>query len=163
MRPVLGEVLHFSEDPSIKRFVPQAEFVWAVGEDRAPDYWFPRECPRGMAWVTPSTTDRSLLSPGVSRVHVIEYGWLHRMQTVELYGYRLPADTFEPIEHAMVSREPVEPLAPPERVGDLLALHRDAGIELRLAPNIWPWWHEIIKSDLGFSGIRLRNAQPPPG
>ncbi|WP_408954214.1 DUF6886 family protein [Kribbella solani] len=24
--------------------------------DRAPDYWFPRQCPRTMAWVGPSTT-----------------------------------------------------------------------------------------------------------
>ncbi len=162
MRPVLGEVLHFSEDPSIKLFAPVGEFVWAVGHDRAPDYWFPRDCPRAMAWVAPSTTDRSLLSPGADRVHVIEYGWLECVKTVELYAYRLPADSFRTIEHAMVSSSAVEPLGPPERVGDLLALHREAGIELRLVNNIWPWWHEVIKSDLGFSGIRLRNAQPPP-
>jgi hypothetical protein len=161
MRPAPGEVLHFSEDPTLTRFAPADEYVWAVGYDRAPDYWFPRDCPRGMAWVTPSTTDTTLLSPGVSRVHVIEYGWLHRMQTVALYGYRLPAEPFEAIEHAMVSRVAVEPLGRPERVGDLLALHHDAGIELRLVDNIWPWWHEVVKSDLGFSGIRLRNAKAP--
>lgn len=162
MRPAPGEVLHFSEDPHLTRFAPQGEYVWAVGYDRAPDYWFPRDCPRGMAWVTPSTTDRSLLSPGVDRVHVIEYGWLARLQTVVLYAYRLPADTFESIGHAMVTRSAVEPLGPPEPVGDLLALQHNAGIELRLVDNIWPWWHEVIKTDLGFSGIRLRNAIAPP-
>ncbi|HEX5400705.1 MAG TPA: hypothetical protein VFX16_00230 [Pseudonocardiaceae bacterium] len=24
---------------------------------RSPDYWFPRHCPRAMAWVVASTTD----------------------------------------------------------------------------------------------------------
>ncbi|MFI6996014.1 DUF6886 family protein [Nocardia sp. NPDC050175] len=64
MYPEPGEVLHFSEDPTIDRFVPhiastarQTEpYVWAVDRDRAPDYWFPRACPRAMAWVTADTT-----------------------------------------------------------------------------------------------------------
>ena len=55
-----GQVLHFSEDPSINEFEPhvaatatdRTAYVWAV-EKRAPDYWFPRQCPRAMAWVTP--------------------------------------------------------------------------------------------------------------
>jgi hypothetical protein len=165
MRPSPGEVLHFSEDPTITRFVPQEQYVWAVGFDRAQDYWFPRQCPRGMAWVEVGTTDRSLLSPGADRVHVIEFGWLKQMQSVELYAYRLPAEPFEPIGeamHAMVATEPVEPLDRPEPVGSLLRLHEDAGIELRLVNNIWPWWHEVVRSDLGFSGIRLRNAKPAP-
>jgi hypothetical protein len=165
MRPTPGEVLHFSEDPAITRFVPQEHYVWAVGFDRAQDYWFPRQCPRGMAWVEPDTTDRSLLSPGVDRVHVIEYGWLEAMQTVRLYAYRFPAEPFEPIGenmHALVATEPIEPLGPPERVGSLVRLHEEAGIELRLVNNIWPWWHQVITTDLGFSGIRLRNAKPAP-
>ena len=64
MRPAPGEVLHFSEDPTIEVFRPHVAktagqvtpYVWAVGHDRAPDYWFPRQCPRAMAWVSPSTT-----------------------------------------------------------------------------------------------------------
>jgi hypothetical protein len=56
----------------------------------------------------------------------------------------------------------VELLGPPQRVGDLLSLHEEAGIELRLVGNVWPWWHQVIQSDLGFSGIRLRNAKPAP-
>jgi hypothetical protein len=87
------------------------------------------------------------------------------MQQVELYAYRLPAEPFEPIGenlHALVATEPVEPLGPPQRVGALLRLHEEAGIELRLVGNIWPWWHQVIESDLNFSGIRLRNAKPAP-
>ena len=48
MRPGPGEVLHFSEDPGITRFVPHIAataqrpeaYVWAVNAARAPDYWF---------------------------------------------------------------------------------------------------------------------------
>lgn len=71
MRPGPGEVLHFSEDPGITRFVPHVAataqqpeaYVWAVNAARAPDYWFPRQCPRAMAWLKPGTTpaDRDLV------------------------------------------------------------------------------------------------------
>jgi hypothetical protein len=57
---------------------------------------------------------------------------------------------------------PVDPLAPAEPVGDLLALHRDAGIQLRVLNNLWPFWNAVTATPLGFSGIRLRNAHPDP-
>lgn len=82
MRPAPDEVLHFSEDPTITRFVPHVAatarqpeaYVWAVDHARAPDYWFPRQCPRALAWVTPSTTTPDRASLGGPRVHAIEYG-----------------------------------------------------------------------------------------
>lgn len=104
MRPAPGEVLHFSEDPTIEVFRPHVAktaqqataYVWAVGHDRAPDYWFPRQCPRAMAWVGPSTTDNDrdrIIGAGCgTRVHAVEYGWLDAMRSVKLYAYRLPAD-----------------------------------------------------------------------
>jgi hypothetical protein len=177
MRPAPGEVLQFSEDPTITRFVPHvaatstetAPYVWAVGRDRAPDYWFPRQCPRAMAWALPETTDAdrlSILGPGGgSRVHAVEYRWLEAIRRARLYAYRLPADRFRAVgdaEHAMVATAPVAPLGPPEPVGDLFALHDEAGIQLRLLPNLWPFWDAVVESTLGFSGIRLRNAAPRP-
>ncbi|MCY1140732.1 hypothetical protein OWR29_22265 [Actinoplanes sp. Pm04-4] len=180
MRPRPGEVLHFSEDPTIARFVPhvaptsrEAEaYVWAVDGDRAPDYWFPRQCPRAMAWVTGRTSDvdrdRIVGAGSGVRVHAIEYGWLEALRTARLYAYRLPAAPFRPIAspdsqpHAMVATEPVEPLGPAEEVGDLLACHEAAGIQLRVLDNLWPFWDQVVESTLGFSGIRLRNAKPRP-
>jgi hypothetical protein len=176
MRPEPGQVLHFSEDPTITRFVPHVvagaprpeAYVWAVDAERAPDYWFPRDCPRAMAWVTPETTeaDRAhILGPGGgARVHAVEYGWLGAIQTVKLFAYRLPAAPFEPFDspvpHAHVATRPVEPLGPAEPVGDLLRLHEEAGIQLRVLPGLWPFWDTVTTSSLGFSGIRLRNARP---
>jgi hypothetical protein len=176
MRPEPGQVLHFSEDPTITRFVPHVAatarqpeaYVWAVDHARAPDYWFPRQCPRAMAWVTDTTTVRDrerVIGAGCGdRVHAIEYGWLEALRTVELYAYRLPADRFRPFSpddaHAMVATEPVAPLGPAEPVGDLLRCHAEAGIQLRVLDNLWPFWAEVIASTVGFSGIRLRNARP---
>jgi hypothetical protein len=170
MRPRPGEVLHFSEDPAIRTFRPHiaptssktGEYVWAVGHDRAPDYWFPRQCPRAMAWVGPGTTpqDRSrIIGDGSgTRVHAIEYGWLEAIRTVELYAYRLPAEPFELAEAAWVATTEVTPLGPPERVGDLFELHAEAGIQLRVLPRLHEFWDAVVASTLEFSGIRLRNA-----
>jgi hypothetical protein len=121
-----------------------------------------------MAWVLDATStddrDRIIGSGCGTRVHAIEYGWLPALHATRLYAYRLPADRFrpfgEPEPHAMVAVEPVEPLGPPEPVGDLLDCHARAGIQLRLLDNLWPFWDEVINSTVGFSGIRLRNAKP---
>jgi hypothetical protein len=118
-----------------------------------------------MAWVTAETTaqDRlAILGPGGGeRVHAIEYTWLAAMTSVQLYAYRLPAAPFRPIGSpvvAMVSTVAVRPLAPPTPVGDLVALHRDAGIQLRVLPSIRAFWDGVVGSSLAYSGIRLRNA-----
>jgi hypothetical protein len=172
MRPAPGEVLHFSEDPTIRVFRPhvaqtalqKTAYVWAVGYDRSPDYWFPRQCPRAMAWLGPNTTpeDRGRIigdGSGV-RVHAIEYGWLEALRTVELYAYRLPADAFEESDAAVVATSAVAPLGPPERVGNIFDLHAEAGIQLRALPRLHDFWDAVIASTLEFSGIRLRNALP---
>lgn len=178
MRPRAGEVLHFSEDPTITVFAPHVPviaqqttpYVWAVDAAQAPSYWFPRECPRAMAWVRDGSSAEDVarvLGPGGGeRVHAVEYGWLERIRTVELFAYRLPAATFEPVgetwSHACVSRVTVRPLGPPERVGDLFALHGAAGIQLRVLPHLHDFWDGVGASTLAWSGIRPRNALPRP-
>jgi len=177
MRPRPGEVLHFSEDPGIERFEPHVAatsqqleaYVWAVDAANAPSYWFPRQCPRAMAWPGPEATDEDvarILGPGRRRVHAVEYRWLARIRAARVFAYRFDAGPFRPFgdarhPHAHVAVEPVVPLAPPEPIGDLLALHEDAGIELRVMANLWPFWEAVTASTVEFSGIRLRNAVPP--
>jgi hypothetical protein len=180
MLPEPGQVLHFSEDPTITRFAPHVAataqqpepYVWAVDAAHAPSYWFPRQCPRAMAWSLPSTTedDRILiLGPGGGeRVHAVEHGWLEAIRTVELYAYRFDIAGFRPFgdsarPHAYVGEEPVDPLGPAEPVGDLLALYGKAGIQLRVLPNLWAFWDAVVAGSLGFSGIRMGNALPRPG
>jgi hypothetical protein len=175
MRPEPGQVLHFSEDPTIKTFAPHVAataqqpepYVWAVDAPHAPSYWFPRKCPRGMAWATPNSTDEDrarIIGPGGGeRVHAVEYGWLEAIRTVELYAYRFNAAEFRPFgpeAHAYVCEREVWPLGPAEPVGDLLELYEESGIQLRVLPNLWAFWDAVTASSLGFSGIRLRGARP---
>ena len=179
MRPRPGEVLHFSEDPTISLFRPHVAatahqpdpYVWAVDAERSPDYWFPRQCPRALVWTGPATTpadrDRLIGAGGCTRVHAIEYAWLPALLSTTLYAYRLPADRFRPFgepgrPHAQVAEEAVEPLGPAEAVGSLLACHEAAGIELRVFDNLWAYWDAVVASTVAFSGIRLRNARPRP-
>lgn len=166
--------MHFSEDPTIESFAPRRSatqqidtiHVWAVDAFHAPSYWFPRQCPRALAWTRPTTDPADsvrLLGPGRDRVHVIELDWLDRLRTTRLYAYRLDAASFRPVAddgHAHVCDHAVESLGPPDAVGDLVALHQASGIELRTVDNVWPFWATVSNSSLGFSGIRLANAKP---
>jgi hypothetical protein len=164
---------HVSEDSSIARFEPHVSAtaenseprVWAVDTRHLPLYWFPRECPRGTFWTAPETApaDAELLA-GASRVHIAESGWLERIRSARVVAYRLPEETFTPhpeVGGYWLSREAVAPAELVE-LGDLLGLHAESGIELRLVPNLWPLWNRVAASTLEFSGIRLHNALPPP-
>jgi hypothetical protein len=154
-----------SEDASIGRFVPRDGLVWAVDTRHLPLYWFPRDCPRATFWATHDTTDddveRFLSGDRERRVHAVEAAWLDRMRTARVVAYRLPEETFEPHGDFWVSRATVHPVELVE-LGDLLALHADAGIELRIVPDLLALWDKVVNSSLDFSGIRLRNATLSP-
>jgi hypothetical protein len=162
---------HFSEDPSLGVFRPRppasgssAPLVWAVDTPHAPMFWFPRDCPRGCIWAGSATTDedreRFFGQSAAKRVHVIEAAWLGPMRTCQLFAYRLPTEPFRPHDEVggyWVTGEVVEATERVE-VGDLLARHAAAGIELRITPSIWPFWRQVVGSTVEFSGSRLRNA-----
>jgi hypothetical protein len=59
-----------------------------------------------------------------------------------------------------VAHEVVEPLAV-AAVGDLLALHAGADIELRITPSLWPLRELVRTGPWAFSMVRMSNAQPP--
>jgi hypothetical protein len=175
--PYTGEgphaLWHVSEDDSITRFEPHLRpehdadepLVWAVDTRHLPLYWFPRDCPRATFWAHDGTTDadvvRFLDGDRARRVHVVEDGWLEPMRIVRPVAYRLPEETFEPYSPAggyWVSRASVEPLDVAE-LGDLVALHERAGIELRAVERLIAFWDAVAGSSLEYSGIRLRNAR----
>lgn len=139
--------------------------VWAIDESHAPLYWFPRDCPRGTL-LARHPFERGLLidlfTTSAERQHVTEHGWLDSMRNTRLFTYHLPRATFEPrteAEGQWVSAEPVEPLSV-EPVGEPGARHVDAGVEIRLTNDFWPFWDRVVESGLPFSGVRLRNASP---
>jgi hypothetical protein len=171
MLPGAGELLHFSEDPRIDVFRPHVArtaayprpLVWALDAEHAPSYWFPRECPRVTVWRTAATSEQDAAWLGdAARVHAIEPGWLAAMRTTRLFAYRLPAASFDwldPDDHfALVSTIDVRPLGPPEPLGDLVAAHDAAGIELRLLDDLAGYLEQVRDRTLAFSAIRLKNA-----
>jgi hypothetical protein len=141
--------------------------VWAVDTRHQPFFWFPRDCPRGTFWAGAHTSCDdvgSFFGGRDRRVHAVEAGWVERIRSARVVAYRLPDETFEPhpeIGGYWVSRSEVAPLELVE-LGDLLARHADAGIELRYVEHIWPLWDQVVGSTLEFSGLRLSNAEREP-
>jgi hypothetical protein len=167
-------LLHFSEDPTIKIFRPHVPrtnpaaepMVWAIDEEHAPLYWFPRDCPRVTFWAGPETPaevlERCFTGSMSRRVHAIECAWLERVRTARLYAYRFSSEPFERWEAAdghWVVRQEVVPLSV-DPVGNLLQRHAEAQIELRITPSLWPLHDMVLESGLRSSMVRMRNALP---
>lgn len=175
-RPPAPTVLHhFSEDPAIVRLVPHVPAsnpgvraaVWAIDAEHAPLYWFPRDCPRVTAWPRHAgerAAFEQAFATTAHRVHAIEAAWLDRVRRARLYRYDLPGEPFEPWAEASgqwIAAVDVEPLGV-EEVGDLVALHAEAGIELRVVPSLWPLRDLAVSERWDFSIVRWANAAPRP-
>jgi hypothetical protein len=166
---VADVVFHYSEDPGIERFVPhvpatnptQPPSVWAIDSQHAPLYWFPRDCPRVTVWADDDAQRAALADrflTAARRVQAVPLEWLERIRACQLYEYELDAISFArwPEAHGQwVARATVVPLAV-RAVGDLLARHVDAGVELRLVPDLAPIRAAVITSGLPFSIVRYR-------
>jgi len=165
-------IAHFSEDPTIARFVPRAPLarpwieplVWAIDDWHAPVYFLPRDCPRVCFWPLPTTslTDHALWFGTVTArmVIAIESAWLERVRICALYRYTLPDETFvDTGDHGVhVSRATVTPLSI-EPVGDVLRALAAADVELRVMPSLTLLGEAIITTSLHFSLMRMRNAR----
>src|SRR5437899_3301736 len=94
-------LFHFSEEPTIQRFephVPQTQpeaspLVWAIDETHAPNYFFPRDCPRVCFWDGPRTTradrERFLGPSNAATVIAVEFAWLERTRAARIYVYHM--------------------------------------------------------------------------
>jgi hypothetical protein len=168
---VTGVLFHFSEDPTSERFVPhvpatnptQEPAVWAIDAEHAPLYWFPRDCPRVTVW--PRNDEErpefeAVFATRASRLHIIETAWLDHMRRVVLYRYELPATTFRRWEEASgqwVSTVDVVPDSV-RPVGDLIAAHERAGIELRVVDSLRSVRDQAVSDAWDFSIVRMANA-----
>ncbi len=168
------KLFHFSENPNISYFEPhvpntnpdQEPYVWAIDEEHAVHYYFPRDCPRVAFWITPETSSEDIeqffAHTSAKRIIAIEAGWLKRIRDTKLYVYEFPDETFECIDQNAgyyVSREPAKPLSV-EPLGDLLDRLEEANIELRVTSSLWKLRNAVIESSVAFSIIRMQNAKP---
>ena len=166
-------LFHISEEPGIERFEPRPSpshpepVVWAINEERLPNYLLPRDCPRVTYYAHATTTAAADVERflGSSRAVVaVESGWWDRLRTCRLYCYHLPQDTFmchDECAGYFVSSLPVIPVST-QSIEDPLAALLARGVELRLVPNLWPLRDAVVTSTLWYSLIRMRNALPRP-
>lgn len=171
-------LFHISHEPGIRLFeprpVPNASssatglMVWAIDEDHIQNYLLPRDCPRVTFFAnqTSSCTDvAALLGPsGARHVIAVEACWLSRIQSQRLVRYEFDPSPFElhdAIAGYWTSRTPVEPITEAP-IDDILAELLKQDIELRVMHSLWKLREAVIHSSLGFSIIRMGNAQPPP-
>ena len=168
------KLFHFSEDASIQRFEPHVPvtqpeappLVWAIDEAHAPNYFFPRECPRACFWIGPQTTradrERFFGPSSAATVIAVEFAWLERIRRARIYVYHMPPETFD-LQDAnagyFVSEVAVVPFKV-EPLGDPLHHLASAGVELRVMRSLRPLQDALIHSTVHFSMIRLRNAAP---
>jgi hypothetical protein len=169
--PMRRVVYHFSEDGNIDRFVPRPApsdpsrppGVWAVGNEHAPLYWFPRHCPRVSVWgVGRAQLEvlRERFATDATRICAAETGWLDRIRVARLFRYEFDMAEFRPEREPghFVAIEPVEPRAVVQ-LDDLLGLHASAGVELRIAPKLGTLMDQILASGLPYNFVRLRDVR----
>ncbi len=167
-------LLHFSEEAGIETFVPRPNksyphlepAVWAIDQEHAAHYYFPRDCPRVIYWKSETSTDEDMdlffRCSAVDKIMVIENRWLRRLQETRLYVYEFDPEGFKRFEEAKtagyyISHREVKPV----RVAvmdDLLGCILAQGIELRFTPSLGTVRNAVIHSTLDFSIIRYANA-----
>lgn len=165
---------HFSEEPDIQIFHPRKvkhqehipPFVWAIDDEHAVNYFFPRECPRIIfrksANMSKEDECRFFKDTAADTIIAVENDWTAKILNTELYKYTFRSDNFELYDKTAgyyTSRAAVEPIKI-EPLGNLLQAIVNRGVELRFTPNLYPLKEAILQSTIDdFSMIRLRNAK----
>ena len=171
--PITPDYLyHFSEDPSIGRFVPRPvrsgpsdeALVWAIDITHCHLYYFPRDCPRVIISKSSLTSaeDAETFFGHTTAIAIaaIESRWLDRLRSTTIYRYTLPADGFalrDATPGYWVSERETRPIDV-EPIPDLMAALIEAGVELRIMPSLVPLRDAVVASAVEFDLMRWRNA-----
>ena len=167
---------HVSEDPDILVFHPRLPkrddldpatgLVWALDEERLPNFLTPRECPRVAYHVGSWTSHLQLFcvfsSSRARPALVIEQKWFDAMRNTRLYLYVFDGDGFElqdSVAGYYVSKCTQVPVARQE-VDDLFGAMFQRHLELRVVENLWDIADRVRSSSLNWSLCRMGYAQP---
>ncbi len=168
-----NRLYHISDQPGITLFEPRepnggaTPVVWAIDLEHLPNYLLPRDCPRVTFYARPDTDpadiDRHLCGASAARVIAIESAWLPKLREERLYRYEFDPAGFtlnDDIAGYYTSEAAVTPISETP-IEDILVELTRHDVELRVMPSLWKLREAVIHSSLGFSIIRMRNAQPP--
>ncbi len=158
-------LFHFSEEGDIDAFEPVNGLVWAIDEEMAVNYLFPRDCPRVTfgVWEPTDDADRAWfesVSSGARRVLLIESEWLDRFRSARLFRHEFEPDEFQLQDEAAgywTSAGRQKPIAM-EVIDDLELAIEAVGGRLIAEDSLWPMIDRVVDSSFRFSVIRQRNA-----
>jgi hypothetical protein len=165
---------HISETPDIKEFIPRSSsrkkdkvLVWAISEDKLPNYLLPRDCPRVAFFPkqdsAPADIRRLIGRSNVMAVIAIEKKWIPIIKKTVIYKYEFNLKDFvleDKCAGYYVSEKPQKPISV-TIINNILDELFKYNIELKVLPSLWKIREEVIKSSLDFSIIRMQNATPP--
>jgi len=157
---------HFSEDPNIEVFHPIDGKVWAIDEEHAVNYYFPRDCPRIIfsksEHMTEDDLSRFFGHTSANTIIAVESRWFEVIRHATLYKYTFHEEGFELLDETAgyyISSKTIEPINV-EPMQNLLDHIVQKGVELRITPNLYPLRDAIMASSIDdFSIIRFRNAR----
>lgn len=140
--------------------------VWAVDEERLPNFLTPRDCPRVTYHVGKNTNEVDkksfFTSTSIKHAVVIENNWFDKMKVTTLYLYEFDINDFElqdEIAGYYISKTPQIPIAK-HKVSDLFSELMTRNVEIRVVDNLWDIADAIKSSTLNWSLCRMKNAKP---
>lgn len=155
-------LFHVSEDPTIKEFSPlpppnpeagvDFNAVWAINEEKLPNYLLPRDCPR-----------ICFIDNNKQHQIIVETGWLRKIKDTVLYLYQFDGEGFElhdPIAGYYLSRRTAYPQIIRKITDPLIELEK-RNIKFSSLDNLHKKKDEVVSSYKEFSIIRFRNAAVP--
>ena len=169
-------LFHVSEEPDIEVFAPRLPkrkdldptvgLVWAIDEQRLPNFLTPRDCPRVAYHAAEQTSEadrqRFFSSGSVSHAVVVENVWYERMKATTLYIYEFPTEKFELLDPvagyyvAKSTQHPVHKYVIRDPLGELL----NRNVEVRFVDQLWQLADAVKASSLNWSLCRMANALP---
>ncbi|WP_313130064.1 DUF6886 family protein [Anaerocolumna sp.] len=168
-------LFHVSEEDNIRIFKPRIPdrddldktvgLVWAIDEERLPNFLTPRDCPRVTYHVGKNTSEmdkkKFFSSETLSHAVIIESKWFETMRTTTLYLYEFDTDDFELQDNVAgyyVAKTAQVPKAKHE-LNDLLLELMKRNVEIRIVDNLWDIADKVKKSTLNWSLCRMAYAQ----
>ncbi|GBF75529.1 hypothetical protein PA598K_03946 [Paenibacillus sp. 598K] len=140
--------------------------VWAIDDEHAANYFFPRDCPRVIFRKSDQMSEEDKRhffgDTSADTIITVENDWLDRILNVKLYKYTFDSHSFEmedEIAGYYISQEPVKPVKV-EPLENVLHELVKRSVELRFTPNLHPIRERVISSTVDdYSIIRFRNAK----
>lgn len=169
-------LFHVSEEANIEVFYPRTPerndldknigLVWAIDEQRLPNFLTPRDCPRVTYHIGNNTSEADkkefFTSSSIKHTIIIESDWFNRMKDTTLYLYEFDTSGFElqdEIAGYYISKSLQVPIAKHKVIDTFLELMA-RNVEIRVVDNLWDIADRVKSSTLNWSLCRMKNAKP---